>query len=71
MVVFELSSKYPPLAAVYCMCLCLLYVSLSTECVYHLSHIMRKPAFCICKNKGTDQLHGNRAADQRLFLLDR
>ena len=21
-------------------------------------------AFCICKNKGVDQLHGNRAADQ-------
>ena len=20
-----------------------------------LSHVMRKPAFCICKNKGTDQ----------------
>ena len=27
---------------------------------------MRKPDFCICKNKGADQLHGNRAADQRL-----
>ena len=27
---------------------------------------MRKPAFCICKNKGADQLHGHRAADQRL-----
>ena len=26
---------------------------------------MRKSAFCICKNKGADQLHGNRAADQR------
>ena len=25
-----------------------------------------KPAFCICKNKGADQLHGNRAAEQRL-----
>ena len=25
-----------------------------------------KPDFCICKNKGTDQLHGNRAAYQRL-----
>ena len=27
---------------------------------------MRKPAFCICENKGTDQLRGYRAADQRL-----
>ena len=27
---------------------------------------MRKPTFCICKNKGADQLCGNREADQRL-----
>ena len=27
---------------------------------------MRKPAFCICKNKDADQLCGNREADQRL-----
>ena len=27
---------------------------------------MRKTAFCICKNKDTDQLRGNRKADQRL-----
>ena len=27
---------------------------------------MRKPAFCICENKDTDQLCGNRKADQRL-----
>ena len=27
---------------------------------------MRKPAFCICENKDTDQLPGNREADQRL-----
>ena len=32
---------------------------------YELCH--EKPAFCISKNKGSDQLHGNRAADQRLF----
>ena len=25
----------------------------------YLSHIMRKPVFCICKNKDADQLHGN------------
>ena len=30
---------------------------------------MRKPAFCIlCKNKVADQLHGNRAADQRFCV---
>ena len=27
---------------------------------------MRKPALCICENKGADQLRGNREADQRL-----
>ena len=25
---------------------------------------MRKPDFCICENKGSDQLHGNHAAGQ-------
>ena len=29
---------------------------------------MRKPAFCICENKDTDQLRGNREADQRLYF---
>ena len=28
--------------------------------------VMRKQAFCICKNKGTDQLCSNHTADQRL-----
>ena len=27
---------------------------------------MRKPDFCICENKDSDQLRGNREADQRL-----
>ena len=31
-----------------------------------MSLVMRKPAFCIFKNKGADQLRGNREADQRL-----
>ena len=31
-----------------------------------MSRVMRKPDFCICKNKDTDQLRGNREADQRL-----
>ena len=33
---------------------------------YDLSLVIRKPAFCICKNKDADQLRGNREADQRL-----
>ena len=28
--------------------------------------VTRKTAFCMCKNKGADQLCGNRAANQRL-----
>ena len=28
--------------------------------------VMRKPEFCICKNKDADQLRDNREADQRL-----
>ena len=30
-----------------------------------MSRVMRKPAFCICENKGADQQCGNRTADQR------
>ena len=34
---------------------------------YQMSHIIRKPAFCIiCQKKGADQLYGNHAADQHL-----
>ena len=29
---------------------------------------MRKPAFSVCENKGADQLHGNRTADQHLYF---
>ena len=38
-----------------------------------MSSIMRTPAFCTCENKGTDQLVGNRAADQHLcfHFIDR
>ena len=31
-----------------------------------MNRVMRKPVFCICENKDTNQLTGNRAADQRL-----
>ena len=37
-------------------------------CVHKLSHVMRKPAFYICQNKGADQLWGYRAAHQRLVF---
>ena len=33
---------------------------------FHMSLVMRKPAFCICENKDADQLRGDREADQRL-----
>ena len=33
---------------------------------HKLSLVMRKPAFCICENKDTDQLPGNHEADQSL-----
>ena len=32
----------------------------------HMNHVMRKPAFCLCENKGADQLHGNHTFDQCL-----
>ena len=35
----------------------------------YMSHVTRKPDFCIYKNKGADQLCGNRTADQRLCFL--
>ena len=31
-----------------------------------MSRVLRKPAFCICENKDSDQLRGNREADQHL-----
>ena len=34
--------------------------------VFIMSLVVRKPAFCICKNKDADQLRSNREADQRL-----
>ena len=42
------------------------YQSLSSTIHLYMSRIMRKPAICICENKGADQLRGNREADQRL-----
>ena len=41
-------------------------LSENLKCVLHMSRIMRKPTISICENKDTDQLRGNREADQRL-----
>ena len=35
-------------------------------CCLNMSLVMRKPDFCICENKGADQLCGNRTTDQHL-----
>ena len=44
--------------------LLLFYISLSNL----RSRIMRKPDFCLCENKGADQLRSNWEADQRLHF---
>ena len=31
-----------------------------------MSHVIRKPAFCICENKDADKPRGDRDVDQRL-----
>ena len=33
---------------------------------YQMSRVTRKPDFCLCENKGADQLRSNCEADQRL-----
>ena len=42
------------------------YGLFSSQKKRYMSHVMRKPTFCICKNKDADQLRGDREADQRL-----
>ena len=34
--------------------------------LHYMSRAMRKPDFCLCENKGADQLRSNCEADQRL-----
>ena len=36
----------------------------SYEEISKMSRVVRKPAFCICKNKDADRLRGNHEADQ-------
>ena len=38
----------------------------TVETEAYMSRIVRKPDFCLCENKGADQLRGNREANQRL-----
>ena len=47
-------------------------VRANTKTMKHVGLIMRNPAFCICKNKGTAHLPGNHTADQRFcfFYID-
>ena len=47
-----------------------LELHVGTICFWHLqmNRIVRKPDFCLCENKGADQLRGNREADQRLYF---
>ena len=33
-----------------------------------MGHVMRRPTFDICENKGADQLRSNCEADQRLYF---
>ena len=37
-----------------------------TTSYMHMSRVMRKTDFCLCKNKGADQFHSKCEADQRL-----
>ena len=45
------------------------FCSCDNRLEFHMSLVMRKPAFCICENKDAYQLYSYCAADQRLFLL--
>ena len=40
----------------------------NSEDRFIFGRVMRKSDFCICENKDTDQLRGNREADQRLYF---
>ena len=48
-------------------CIVCIVLPILLQCLlYHMSFDVRKPVLCICENKDTDQLRGNREADQRL-----
>ena len=46
--------------------LLLLHTTAQSDHQLNLSRVMKKPAFCLCENKGADQLRGYHEADQRL-----
>ena len=74
----ELCNTQPPVPYFhfYCTstaCQCELFIRVTCPCnVYpliphfYMSRVMRKPDFCLCENKGADQLRSNCEADQRL-----
>ena len=45
---------------------CILKLTKIHAGMYNMSPIVRKPDFCLCENKGADQLRSNSEADQRL-----
>ena len=54
------------LVCLFAVCKCIKHVFSYHPFELDLSRVVRKPAFCICKNKDADQLRGNREADQRV-----
>ena len=44
----------------------LAHLFLQQRCCLYMSRIVRKLDFCLCENKGVDQLRSNCEADQRL-----
>ena len=50
---------------IYC-CPCLYSHALNKELIFKMSHFVRKQDYCLCENKGADQLCSNCEADQRL-----
>ena len=38
---------------------------------FHMSLVIRKPAFCICENKDADQFRGDREADHAFVFATR
>ena len=43
--------------------------NITVRIILYMSHVVRKLDFCICECKGSDQLHGNREANQHLCCL--
>ena len=65
---FELSSFITSAALIACRCMTCISESASPETALlgNMSRVRRKLDFCLCENKGADQLCSNCTADQRL-----